>query len=257
MTERVPLSMSDDERGYNDLAYLSMVIDDTTTMKTVDAKAFALLPQSKEFEGGYRARMALLDIYRGDTAAADAEIRTYVGAKLRPESAMLAGMISLALRRYHESQHYLEAAARLHARERSSTDPLDEVDPVMAGWFHSTSLAYLYLRRGDRVRAERLLRKRERADTLQLLPLEQNYGFNDVLYDVGVLAALRGKPVRAFQFLERAVEADYLLYRWMRFDPRLDALRGDSRYDALIKRAQFRADSIRALVIARRARDRS
>jgi serine/threonine protein kinase/Flp pilus assembly protein TadD len=57
-----------------------------------------------------------------------------------------------------------------------------------------------------------------------------------VLYNVACLNALGGKPERALDLLEHAVENGFGHKEWIEHDPDLNALRSSDRYVALVKR---------------------
>ena len=57
-----------------------------------------------------------------------------------------------------------------------------------------------------------------------------------VLYNVACLNAVGGKPGRALDLLEHAVENGFGHKEWIEHDPDLESLRGDTRYQALLNR---------------------
>jgi serine/threonine protein kinase/Flp pilus assembly protein TadD len=57
-----------------------------------------------------------------------------------------------------------------------------------------------------------------------------------VLYNVACLNAVAGRPGRALELLEHGVESGFGHKEWIEHDPDLEALHGDPRYQALLKR---------------------
>jgi hypothetical protein len=54
-------------------------------------------------------------------------------------------------------------------------------------------------------------------------------------YNIAVLYAARGEKKPAFEWFAKALEADPMMDRLIRYDPQLDALRSDSRFAALVR----------------------
>jgi serine/threonine protein kinase/Flp pilus assembly protein TadD len=57
-----------------------------------------------------------------------------------------------------------------------------------------------------------------------------------VLYNVACLNAVAGRPGRALELLEHGVQSGFGHKEWIEHDPDLEALHGDPRYQALLKR---------------------
>jgi len=55
-------------------------------------------------------------------------------------------------------------------------------------------------------------------------------------YDIAVIYAGLGETERAFAWLDKAVEQHPFWLCWLKLDPRLDALRADSRFRFLLQR---------------------
>ncbi len=246
--ERMIALASDDLTSYANLAFTYMIIDDTSAMRAIDERMLALFPNNQWVLWGYRARRALVDIYLGDSAGARAEVRAYLKTHAPlDETTALTGTIELALGNLEGARRELEASLAHSMRDHPGDSAYVETYQQMYGWFRGTSLAYLALKSGDRARALRILAERERADNHEIT--ENGNPHPDAeLYDLGVIAALRGNSHRAFEYIERAVDVGFLLHRWLLFDPRIESLRGDARFELLVKRAKVRADSIRAVV---------
>jgi tetratricopeptide (TPR) repeat protein len=88
------------------------------------------------------------------------------------------------------------------------------------------ALAHAYAVSGDRGEAQKVLGE-----------LTQLSGRRYVsAYDVAVVYSGLGEKEQAFRWLERAVgQRDFIV--WLKLDPRLEPLRSDSRFDALLRRA--------------------
>jgi tetratricopeptide (TPR) repeat protein len=107
-----------------------------------------------------------------------------------------------------------DAVAALRDAARVSSD-----NPVMvAGLGHALAGA------GDRRQALAVVDTLERARADKAL-----FG-----YEIGVIHAALGDRDRAFEWLARAVDERSGWIAYLRVDPRLDALHGDARFDALL-----------------------
>ena len=78
----------------------------------------------------------------------------------------------------------------------------------------------------------------DRAGALKVaIDLEQQRAGKELFaYEIGVIHAALGDRDRAFEWLSRAVTERSGWIAYLRVDPRLDALHGDARYDALFSR---------------------
>jgi adenylate cyclase len=57
-----------------------------------------------------------------------------------------------------------------------------------------------------------------------------------VLYNLGCLYALGGSPDEAIEHLNKAIENGFGQREWLENDSGLDAIRGDPRFEALLRR---------------------
>jgi len=86
------------------------------------------------------------------------------------------------------------------------------------------SIGNAFLSKGE---YDRALREYERA--IELAPNEPV-----VLYNIGCIYALRGKPDQAFDYLTRSVKAGYTDEEWLQRDPDLKSLHDDPRFKELV-----------------------
>jgi TolB-like protein/DNA-binding SARP family transcriptional activator/Tfp pilus assembly protein PilF len=67
-----------------------------------------------------------------------------------------------------------------------------------------------------------------------------------VPYQLAVAAALDGRRAEVYSWLQRAVGAGYIHWRWMQYDPALAPLRGEPRFDAILRQLQSSVGRMRA-----------
>jgi DNA-binding winged helix-turn-helix (wHTH) protein/TolB-like protein/Tfp pilus assembly protein PilF len=115
----------------------------------------------------------------------------------------------------HSGQRELALAEFLRLREREARTP---------GSFGDFGQALALLGRTDEARAE-LTRLEQLAATRYVPAL-----------DLATIHASLGDRERAFQWLERAFDDRSTNLAFLEYDPSFDALRGDSRFDALVER---------------------
>jgi adenylate cyclase len=129
----------------------------------------------------------------------------------------LAGLCYSGLGREPEARAAYEKAARAAARHI-------ELNPDDPRAHYLGAIAWCRLGQVDRV-----LAWCERA--LGLDPDDAG-----VLYNVACLNAVGGRPERALDLLEHAVENGFGHKEWIEHDPDLESLRGNTRYQALLNR---------------------
>ncbi|HEX8773911.1 MAG TPA: winged helix-turn-helix domain-containing protein [Pyrinomonadaceae bacterium] len=95
-----------------------------------------------------------------------------------------------------------------------------------ASWDPLASLGHVYARAGRRAEAEKMLA------TLQELAKKDSRA----LYGVAAIYGALGDKDKAFEWLEKGLEARAVRPRDLRYDPDLDILKGDPRFNELLRR---------------------
>lgn len=77
-----------------------------------------------------------------------------------------------------------------------------------------------------------------------------------VFYSLAQTHALRGETARAYELLERAIDAGAPSYRVYQRDPCFEGMRHEERYQRLMNRIEERVDEMRARFLARESEAR-
>jgi tetratricopeptide (TPR) repeat protein len=126
---------------------------------------------------------------------------------------------------YEQKGMYTEAIASM----QKAVD-LSEGNLVM-----QAALAHTWALAGERSRAQRVL------DRLTQVSRDQYFS----PYFIAEIHLALGNREEALSWLERAYEARDYFFRWLAIDPRLDPLRSNPRFQALVERLKFPASTAR------------
>lgn len=177
-----------------------------------------------------RMSLAVLHLIRGDSLGAAAALDSARAiAPATPSFAERTGQFELR-------RGNLAAAERDFERAVS-------VGPGQGnGWI---GLAYVHMKRGERAKAEALLRKAEALTERWLR--EGDEGSRPHCYRMRI-HAIRGAQDAAFRAAEECSAQGAVLYWSLRFDPRIETMRGDPRFPPLVARVKAKIDRMRARV---------
>ena len=106
------------------------------------------------------------------------------------------------------------------------------------GISYLSALGYLRFRAGDRQEAEALLAEA----TAMHLESEGPQG----MFDLAAIRSIQGHTAEAILALRQAVNAGWLDYRTMKFDPRFDHIRHEPEFRQIVESLVLRIDTLRA-----------
>jgi tetratricopeptide (TPR) repeat protein len=179
--------------------------------------------------------------------------------------------LHLVAGRPEQAASYLRAARALNGgdvrvREAAAVWALDQGDPATAGQELASLLPAVS--GSDRARvelklADALLRQGRSAEGLQHVRaaeellrelLDSGHECPRVRLELARAAALAGRRADTYTWLQAAVRAGLLDWRWLVYEPALAALRGEPRFETLVGELRTRTDRLRAATEAERLR---
>jgi serine/threonine protein kinase/tetratricopeptide (TPR) repeat protein len=179
------------------------------------AKALELQPELMRARGGLAQLRLFQD--RRDDALKEVE-RMLASAPEDPLSAWYVGFVHLVRGEYKDAEPFLEKVA------------------------NTGGLAIVYQRTGRKEEAREEL---EYAIDAQQGLLREGYELYGVPYTLAQLCAVWGNKDAAYEWLERAVKGGFPKYRFCRIDPAMASLRGEERFEQLMKKVQDNVQRMR------------
>jgi TolB-like protein len=171
--------------------------------------------------------LGALDYLRGNGAAALARARKM--AEVHP--AFEEGLMALA------ELAFLTGApdADTHIERLFRNTPGLTSSPLLKPETHRTTYAFMLMKRGERGRASELLAESSKEAHAALA--DRNEG-QRVPVEIAAIHAVKGESVQALEWLERGFAAGYKDYSTLGRHPLFESLRGEPRFQDLLKKMQ-------------------